>query len=150
MGAFGKRQIGFAAFMAALLVAVVAVSGLAPSMAEAATEKADAGKPVAQNEFQRLEGKWVRPDGGYVLELRNIKKDGSLTAAYFNPRPIRVFRAEVSKKDGAITLFVELRDMNYPGSTYKLQYDPATDRLTGTYFQAVERQTFNVEFVRVR
>ena len=112
--------------------------------------KEDAGKPAAQAEFQILEGKWVRPDGGYVLEVKNIKKDGSLQAAYFNPRPIRVFRAEVSKKDGAITLFVELRDVNYPGSTYRLRYDAAADRLTGTYFQAVEKQTFNVQFLRSR
>jgi hypothetical protein len=105
---------------------------------------------VVQTDFQRLEGKWVRPDGGYVLELRNIKMNGSLTAGYFNPRPIKVFRAEAAKKDGTMTLVVELRDVNYPGSTYKLQYDPATDRLKGKYFQAVERQTFDVEFQRMR
>jgi uncharacterized protein (DUF2147 family) len=136
--------------MTLLLIVFMSVAILDGTLAEAAAEKADAGKPVVQNELQRLEGKWVRPDGGYVLELKNIKKDGSLTAAYFNPRPIRVFRAEASKKDGAITLFVELRDVNYPGSTYRLQYDPATDRLAGSYFQAVERQTFNVQFMRAR
>jgi len=150
MGTYGKRQIGFETLMAAMLVAVLAVSGLAWSMAEAAAEKADADKTVVQTDFQRLEGKWVRPDGGYVLELRNIKMNGSLTAGYFNPRPIKVFRAEAAKKDGTMTLVVELRDVNYPGSTYKLQYDPATDRLKGKYFQAVERQTFDVEFMRMR
>jgi hypothetical protein len=76
--------------------------------------------------------------------------NGSLTAGYFNPRPIKVFRAEAAKKDGTMTLVVELRDVNYPGSTYNLQYDPATDRLKGKYFQAVERQTFDVEFMRMR
>jgi hypothetical protein len=150
MGTYGKRQIGFETLMAAMLVAVLAVSGLAWSMAKAAAEKADAGKTVVQTDFQRLEGKWVRPDGRYILELKSIKKDGSIIAAYYNPRPVRVFRAEIAKKDGAITLFVELRDVNYPGSTYKLQYDPATDRLKGKYFQAVERQTFDVEFMRMR
>ena len=129
-------------FMAGLTGQVV---GVAPAGAT------DAGKPAqSQTDFQRLEGKWVRPDGGYVLELRNVKKDGSLTAAYYNPRPIRVFRAEAGRKDGRITLFVELRDVNYPGSTYTLQYDPASDRLRGTYFQAVQRQTFDIEFVRSR
>jgi hypothetical protein len=117
----------------------------------AAAGAADTGKAVpAQTDFQRLEGKWVRPDGGYVLELKSIKKDGSLAAAYFNPRPIRVFRAEIAKKNGTINLFVELRDVNYPGSTYNLTYDAATDRLKGAYFQAVQRQTFSVEFVRTR
>lgn len=38
--------------------------------------------------------------------------------------------------------------MNYPGSTYKLIYDPARDALAGLYFQALQQQTFDVEFVR--
>jgi hypothetical protein len=101
-------------------------------------------------DFQRMEGRWVRPDGGYVIELRDIKKDGSVSAAYFNPKPIRVYRAETMKKNGKINLFVELRDVNYPGSTYNLIYDSVTDRLKGTYFQAVHKQTFQVEFMRAR
>ncbi|MBL0142352.1 MAG: hypothetical protein IPP91_09745 [Betaproteobacteria bacterium] len=101
-------------------------------------------------DFQRLEGRWRRSDGGYVLELREIGKDGRASATYFNPRPIKVFRAEASRTNGRMAVFVELRDVNYPGSTYRLQYDAATDRLQGTYFQAVEKQTFAVEFSRVR
>ncbi len=141
-----------ATLAAALLAALLFMAGFTWHDANAAPAgTGDTGKPAqAQTEFQRLEGRWVRPDGGYVLELRNIKKDGSLTAAYFNPRPIKVFRAEAGRKDGRITLFVELRDVNYPGSTYTLQYDPATDRLKGTYFQAVQRQTFDIEFMRVK
>lgn len=38
--------------------------------------------------------------------------------------------------------------MNYPGSTYKLIYDPSRDVLAGLYFQAMQQQTFDVEFVR--
>ena len=103
-----------------------------------------------QTDVQRLEGRWVRPDGGYVLELRDIKKDGSVSAAYYNPRPINVFSAKWSQREGKINLFVELRDVNYPGSKYILKYDPESDRLKGTYFQAVEKQTFNIEFVRTK
>ena len=101
-----------------------------------------------QTDAQILEGRWIRPDGGYVLELGEIKKDGSLKASYFNPRPIKVFSTKWSRKEGKINVFVELRDINYPGSKYNLQYDPKSDRLKGTYFQAVEKQTFDIEFVR--
>ena len=45
-------------------------------------------------------------------------------------------------------MFIELRDVNYPGSTYTLTYDPATDQLSGNYFQAVRRENFDVVFVR--
>jgi len=103
-----------------------------------------------QTDLQRLEGQWVRPDGGYILELRNFRKDGNVSAAYYNPRPINVFSAKWSRKQAKINLFVELRDVNYPGSKYNLQYDPKSDRLRGTYFQAVEKQTFNIEFVRAK
>jgi hypothetical protein len=99
---------------------------------------------------QHLIGRWVRPDGGYVLELKEIRKDGTLKAAYFNPRSIKVFKAEWNRKQGVITIFVELRDVNYPGSKYSLKYDPKTDRLKGTYFQAVHGETYDVEFVRAK
>jgi len=107
-------------------------------------------QPGVQTDLQRLEGRWVRPDGGYILELWDIRKDGGVSAAYYNPRPIKVFIAKWSRKEGKISLFVELRDVNYPGSKYNLRYDPKSDRLKGTYFQAVEKQTFNIEFMRVK
>jgi hypothetical protein len=54
------------------------------------------------------------------------------------------------RKEGKITLLVELRDVNYPGSMYNLRYDPENDRLKGTYFQAIQRETYDVEFVRTK
>jgi hypothetical protein len=111
-------------------------------LAEAAQKKA----PV---DCQRLVGKWVRPDGGYVLELKNVNKDGSLHAAYFNPRRINVSRAELHHTKGTMIILVELRDMNYPGSKYRLHYEAASDRLKGTYYQALGKQTYEVEFVRM-
>lgn len=125
-----------------LMVAVVFFQCL-PSAAAADTKQA-AGK----SDFEALSGRWIRPDGGYVLELKEIKKNGRLKAAYFNPKPINVSRSEMQRKDDKITIFIELRDVNYPGSKYNLRYDPATDRLVGTYFQAVEKETYNVEFLR--
>ncbi len=135
-----------------LALVVWGIAGSIPLMAGAVL--AQGGKPPRQSsgetDVQRLAGRWVRPDGGYILDLGEIKKDGSLKASYFNPRPINVFSAKWSRKEKKISLFVELRDVNYPGSRYNLQYDPASDRLKGTYFQAVEKQTFNIEFVRTK
>jgi hypothetical protein len=109
---------------------------------------ADTAQSTGKTSAQRLAGRWLRPDGGYILELGGINEDGSLKASYFNPRPIKVYRAEHHRKDGKITLSIELRDVNYPGSTYTLQYDPVSDRLKGAYFQAVQKETYYVEFVR--
>ncbi|MGH8854640.1 MAG: hypothetical protein ACREWI_10220, partial [Telluria sp.] len=96
----------------------------------------------------RLVGRWLRPDGGYVIEIRTAQSDGVLDAAYFNPRPISVSRAEWRRDGGRLQVFIELRDVNYPGSTYDLAYLPEQDRLVGNYFQAAHQQTFGVEFVR--
>jgi hypothetical protein len=97
-----------------------------------------------------LTGRWLRPDGGYVLELSDPSKEGLLKAAYFNPRQINVSRAEWKVKDGLLKVFIELRAVNYPGSAYTLDYNPSTDKLTGAYFQAALGQKFAVEFERTR
>ena len=125
-----------------LFAAAVTLQALPAAMAT------DAPKPAAEVDSKRLLGKWVRPDGGYILEIKEIGKDGTLKAAYYNPRPINVARAEFSKKDDTLTIFIELRDVNYPGSKYNLKYDPKSDRLIGTYFQAVQGETYDVEFTR--
>jgi hypothetical protein len=98
--------------------------------------------------FEKLQGKWLRPDGGYILEIRSATAEGKLEAGYFNPRPINVAKAEASRDGETVKVFIELRDVNYPGSTYTLAYEPATDRLVGSYFQAAVKQNFAVEFVR--
>ncbi len=152
MNAVSRIQRTSTTLIATLFMVVFCMAGFTGHVASAAPAgDAETGKPApSQTDFQRLEGRWVRPDGGYVLELKDVKKDGRLKASYFNPRPIMVYRAELGRRGGNVVLFVELRDVNYPGSTYTLQYDAVTDRLKGTYFQAVQRQTFDVEFVRVR
>ena len=99
-------------------------------------------------DFDRLVGNWVRPDGGYVIEISKIYPDGKVDAAYFNPQSIHVSRSTVSEKDGIIELFIELQGKGYPGSTYTLRYNPAYDAMVGIYFQAVIQQPFDVIFQR--
>lgn len=101
-------------------------------------------------DFQAVKGRWLRPDGGYVLEIRSVDSNGAIDAAYFNPNPIHVGKAEAARAGASVTVAVELRAPNYPGSTYKLTYDPRTDVLRGNYFQALERLNFDVVFVRMK
>jgi hypothetical protein len=49
---------------------------------------------------------------------------------------------------GNLKAIVEMRDVNYPGSIYSLNYLPDRDILAGEYYQAVEGLTFYVEFAR--
>ena len=98
---------------------------------------------------QRLTGRWLRPDGGYVLEIQKVHSDGQVEAAYLNPRPINVAEAKVEEKQGKLNLLVILRDEGYPGSYYDLLYDPSHDQLIGDYYQATIGQVFTVQFVRL-
>lgn len=98
--------------------------------------------------YEPLIGRWVRPDGGYVLVIEYIYEDGSLDALYLNPRSINVSKAQVSVQSGRIDIFVELRDVGYPGSYYTLRYEPKSDRLIGVYHQLVTQQNFDIYFAR--
>ena len=103
---------------------------------------------AASVDFSPLIGKWLRADGGYVIDIRNIRSDGRMDASYLNPRPIHVARAEASLKGGMPQVFIELRDQGYPGSTYTLLYNREDNVLAGTYYQAAMGRNFNVIFAR--
>ena len=102
----------------------------------------------AKPDFGKLNGRWVRTDGGYILSVKDVDPGGKMDAAYYNPRPINVSKAQATQDGATLKVFVELRDAGYPGSTYTLSYDPKTDRLGGLYYQAAIQQRFDVIFVR--
>jgi hypothetical protein len=137
----------------AVVVAVVcATGGCGKREVGARPEPAASSEPAADSvlvEFETLKGKWVRPDGGYVLEIRNLLPDNALEAAYFNPNPIHVGKARLYKERGFVKVFVELQDVNYPGSTYTLIYDKENDRLCGVYYQATQQQEYSIAFERL-
>ena len=57
------------------------------SLNRSATEPAATVPPKKETpDFDRLVGNWVRPDGGYVIEISKIYPDGKVDAAYFNPQ----------------------------------------------------------------
>jgi len=107
-------------------------------------------KSQAVADIQKLVGRWLRPDGGYIIEIRNILSGGRMEVAYLNPRPINVSQARASRKSGGLEVFIELRDQGYPGSSYTLNYHPQQDIMTGIYFQAAMGQSFEVMFVRAK
>ena len=100
--------------------------------------------------LKQLEGRWQRTDGGYIIELSNPTPDGKIAAAYFNPNPINVGRSIWQNNAGKIIVTVELQDVNYPGSLYTLEFHPNENFLVGTYYQAVEKVNYNVEFRRLQ
>jgi len=98
-----------------------------------------------------LQGKWRRPDGGYVIDIKSVEAtSGKMDAAYFNPQPIHVSKAIATQESASTRGFVELQGVNHPGSTYTLVYAPGADQLMGTYYQAALRQQFEGGFHRIK
>jgi hypothetical protein len=94
-------------------------------------------------------GRWLRPDGNYVIQINAVDSENQINAQYFNPRPIKIARAELIPADN-IRIFIEFDDEGYKGSSYDLIYDPAQDALSGKYFQATYGQTYQIAFIRLK
>jgi hypothetical protein len=139
---------------AAFLVAAASLLAWAPwrkaeePAASPPVPSASSAPSPAPRAYAALVGEWQRADGGYVLAVSGVGANGNVTASYFNPRPIHVARAEAKLEGALVGLFVELRDVNYPGSTYTLGYDSATDQLKGIYYQAAQGAQYEVVFSR--
>lgn len=117
-----------------------------PAAAAGAT---NAAAPASTADAQPLVGRWARTDGDYMLEIKKVGADGTAEVGYYNPNPINVAKATVTRETGGTKLFVELRDANYPGCTYTLVYNKADDQLKGVYFQAAMQQQYEVFFMRL-
>jgi hypothetical protein len=128
------------------VIALVAVSFLAAALLGVSLVQRNR---KYDEQLQMLVDRWMRPDGGYVLDIRDAKRDGTLDVAYYNPRPINVSNARVTRQDKRPYLFIELTDVGYPGATYDLRYDAQEDALFGVYFQPSVNEYFEVVFVRM-
>lgn len=144
-------------FVLAGLVAGLASCKKAEPAASVAAAPAEVASPVSRpapapstlpDAVRKLFGRWLREDGGYVLELRGGDLSGVLQASYFNPKSINVSRAVWIQGGAGLQVAVELTDVGYPGATYVLTYDAQADRLAGQYKQPAMQQSFDVEFVR--
>ena len=127
-------------FKIVVILIILALAVFSRDVETAASEE----KP----DFNVIIGEWIRPDGGYIIRIRDVNPDGSVDAGYFNPVKINITEANVSLWKGLVKLFIKLQDKGYPGSTYKLYYYPEKDALAGFYYQAAIGQTYEVFFLR--
>jgi hypothetical protein len=121
-----------------------------PAPAPAPTSSAaSVSAPAGAADRGKYEGKWGRTDGDYMLDVQGVS-NAVPTVKYFNPNPIHVGKSDWRQRQGGENLFVELQDVNYPGSTYTLRHNAADDTLQGSYYQATQQQTYEVVFERVK
>lgn len=147
-----KTKAPFLITFAFLILSGCSQPGAKPKVETTETPKSNIAVPstVVKPDHNLLVGDYLRSDGVYTLKILSVTADGKLDAAYFNPNPIHVGKAAWVLKENVIVLNVELRDVNYPGSTYTLQFFPGDKKLAGKYFQAVEKIYYDVEFYRMK
>jgi uncharacterized protein (DUF2147 family) len=103
---------------------------------------------ISLDSLKKIVGRWKRSDAEYVLKIKSVDPTGKLEATYLNPSDIHVAKATAHSHGDNAHMTIELRDVNYPGCIYDLTYNPKTDDLTGTYFQAALGETYDVKFER--
>ena len=119
-----------------------------PATAVVVPAAAPAGSATVPASVQKILGRWQRTDGDYTLAISGGENGGTLRAEYFNPKSIHVSRAAWIESGSRLQLLVELTDVGYPGATYTLHHDAATDRLVGQYKQPAQQQIYDIEFTR--
>jgi hypothetical protein len=139
------HHVAISIVVASIAIATGLLSTVAEPLPGAPAASSISASPAV---FASLPGRWVRPDGGYVISIKSVDADGKLDASYANPNPLPFYTAMATADGGPLKLFFELRAGGYSGSTYTLNYDAAGDQLKGKYYQAVAKQTFEVVFVR--
>ena len=130
------------------LALALALVGPASAQGPGPAAKAAPAPSTGSISFDVLKGNWVRPDGGYRIEIKGVAANGELDATYYNPNRLPFAKAQASLEGATLRANFELQAGGYNGSTYELTYDPASDRLKGIYYQAVVKQKFEVFFTR--
>jgi hypothetical protein len=103
----GEEILGAAGLAVGIAAAILLRGGKAggnggsPASAGAPAARAAPSTPATGSDLAKLRGRWLRPDGGYILEIREVAAGGTIDAVYLNPRPIHVARAEATTTPGS-------------------------------------------------
>jgi hypothetical protein len=92
--------------LAVLAFAAVACVASLQAQTPAASPARPGAKAAAG--FGVLIGRWLRPDGGYVINIRGVDAEGRLDAAYANPNPLPFARAEAARDGKTLKLFFKI------------------------------------------
>ncbi len=93
----------------------------------------DTASPEAAASLKSLQGKWLRPDSGLILEITSVDKPGPISVMAAGPGGTFVSGAYVRVTDGLPEVIVDFSDASCSGCTYRLTYDENGDRLVGSY-----------------
>ena len=92
----------------------------------------DSSAQEAVADLKPLEGEWIRPDSGVVLEISGVDRPGPISVWGSGPGNTSVSDASVRVVDGLLEVRMDFSDDSCSGCTYRLTYDDTGDRLIGS------------------
>jgi len=71
----------------AMILIPLAIALQTPSECSAQTKTDTATETKDRAGFDVLKGRWLRPDGGYIIQVRNVEGGGKMDAGISTPDP---------------------------------------------------------------
>lgn len=92
----------------------------------------DRSSQEAAVDLQPLEGEWLRPENGVVLELSGVDRPGPVSLWASGSGNASVSGASVRVVDGLLEVYFDYSDDSWSDCACRLTYDDGSDRLIGT------------------
>jgi hypothetical protein len=88
--------------MSLVIASVAVATGIFPAQAES-LPGVTAASPISESPaaFASLPGRWVRPDGGYVISIKSVDASGKLDASHANPNQLPFYTAMATGEGAA-------------------------------------------------
>ncbi|WP_281322931.1 hypothetical protein [Flavobacterium aestivum] len=97
-----------------------------------------------------IKGLWGRTEGVGEINISEVRDNGLLKATFCNPKSINIEKAVWTNSSDVLRIYILLREDNYPGSSFSLNYIAEKDLLLGVYFDALTNISYTVSFKRVK
>jgi len=128
-----RRGLSLVSALLILIVVVAALYYFRGHHIGRARHGGSAGSTEAAVDLKPIEGEWLRPDTGVVLEISGADKPGPISVWGSGAGNTTVSEASVRVVDGLIEVRVGFSDDWCSGCAYRLTYDDSSDRLIGSY-----------------
>lgn len=109
--------------------------------------------PLTDPDKMLLVGEWSERGMPWLIKITDVYDTGKLEVGLYNtysPTPIQVELANWFKLGNLLSIYIEIKDPDYPGSYFKLNYVPERDVLVGTAYNALQNAVYSLEMIRER
>jgi hypothetical protein len=96
-----------------------------------------------------IKGVWGRVDAAGEIKITEVLHGGSLKSTFYNPKLIAIEKSIWTNSSGVLRVYILLREDDYPGSSFTLNYVAVRDVLVGVYYDALTQKSYPVTFERV-